>query len=410
MAKSDTQVLEVTESLSPMLMPDPPESSVNYTLISVDDHLVEPPWLFEGRLPKALQDQAPKVMENADGVMQWVFDGETFPQLGLNALVGRKDRDNFTIEPARFSDMRRGAFDIGARINDMDLAGIWASVCFPSQITGFCGRVYSDCSDKKLGLATARAFNDWIYEEWWAYDKDRIVPMGITWLKDQDEAIAEIERNAQRGFVAVTLPEQPQQIGLPSLHSGWWDPIVQACIETDTVICLHIGSSGSLLPSDPEGPSIGTGATKFQVQAYSACTEWIWSQIPLRFPDVKLAFSEGGVGWVPLMYDRLKHQIEISGHGRNTWPADGLGPHEVLLRNCYFCSINDPSTLDSAMALTDNIMMETDYPHADSTWPDCQAHLKTILGHLEPDQIARLTHKNAAELFRHPLPSKTLPV
>ncbi len=393
-----------------MLLPDPPKEEVSCTIISVDDHLVEPPWLFEGRLPKRLQEGAPKIVESKSGALNWHFDGKTFPQLGLNAMVGRKDRDDFTIEPARFSDMRRGSWDIHHRIKDMDISGIWASLCFPSQITGFCGRVYSECSDPELGIAVTRAFNDWVYEEWWQTYPERIIPLGITWLQDQELAAAEIRRNAERGFVAVTLPEQPQQIGLPSLHSGWWDPIVAACVETGTVICLHIGSSGSLLPADPEGPAIAAGATKFQVQAYSACTEWIWSQIPLRFPKVMLAFSEGGIGWMPVMYDRLRHQIEISGHGRNSWPKDAPGPHEVLIKNGWFCTINDPSTLDAALALApDHIMVETDYPHADSTWPDCQMHLRNILGHLPAPVIQNLTHKTAAALFRHPLPENPLP-
>lgn len=412
------------EPPSEMLLPDPPPEPQIYTVISVDDHLVEPPWLFEGRLPAKFVDRAPKIVETDTGALQWEFDNKVYAQLGFNALVGRRDRDDFTVEPARFSDMRRGAWDIHHRIKDMDLSGIWASICFPSQITGFCGRVYSGCSDPELGLAVTRAFNDWIHEEWWGSYPERIVPMGITWLRDAELAAAEIRRNAARGFVAVTLPEQPQNIGLESLHSGWWDPVVAACVETDTVICLHIGSSGSLLPSDPAGPAVGSGATKFQVQAYSACTEWIWSKIPLRFPEVKLAFSEGGVGWVPVMYDRLKHQIEISGHGRSFWSRSGaggrtsggarsgqrsgsvdIGPHEALLRNGYFCTINDPSTIDSVLELApDNVMVETDYPHADSTWPNCQTHLENMLGHLSEESIAKLTHRTAAELFRHPLP------
>ena len=399
-------VIDLNEPPSEMLLPDPDPQEQFYTVISVDDHLVEPPWVFEGRMPAKYADLAPKVVEADGGALQWVFDGQSYAQLGFNALVGRQDRDDFTVEPARFSDMRRGSWDIHHRIQDMDLAGIWASVCFPSQITGFCGRVYSSCSDPELGLAVTQAFNDWIYEEWWGSYPERIVPMGITWLRDAELAAAEIRRNAERGFVAVTLPEQPQNIGLESLHSGWWDPVIAACVETDTTICLHIGSSGQLLPSDPDGPSVGCGATKFQVQAYSACAEWIWSKLPLRFPEVKLAFSEGGIGWVPVMYDRLKHQIDISGHGRSFWPKDELGPHEVLLRNGYFCTINDPSTIDSAMALApDKIMVETDYPHADSTWPSCQSHLRDMLAHLPQDDIDRLTHLTAAEVFRHPLPS-----
>src|SRR6187455_565656 len=103
-------------SASSMLLPDPPPADVAYTVISVDDHLVEPPWLFEGRMPAKFADRAPRVVEDANGEQRWRFDDREFPQLGLNAMVGRVDRDDFTQEPARFSDMRRGAWDIEHRI------------------------------------------------------------------------------------------------------------------------------------------------------------------------------------------------------------------------------------------------------------------------------------------------------
>ena len=69
--------------------------------------------------------------------------------------------------------------------------------------------------------------------------------MGITFLTDPEEAVKEIRRNAERGFTSVSLPERPQRIGLPSLFSGYWDPIVATCAETATVISLHVGSSGN---------------------------------------------------------------------------------------------------------------------------------------------------------------------
>jgi predicted TIM-barrel fold metal-dependent hydrolase len=397
----------LAERPSPQLLPDPEPRDVRHTLISVDDHLVEPPWLFEGRVAQKYADLAPKMVENETGGLQWVFDGKVFPQMGLNALAGRRDRADVLVEPVRLADMRHGAFDIHERIRDMDLAGVWASVCFPSMITGFCGRVYSDCSDPEVGLAVTRAFNDWIAEEWHGEYPRRIVPMGITWLRDAEIGAAEIRQNAARGFTAVTLPEQPANIGLPSLHTGWWDPVLAACEETDTTICLHIGSSGHLIPHDPAGPGIATGSTMFQVQSFVACTEWIWSGLLLRFPRLKLAFSEGGIGWVPVLYDRLRHQMEVSGHGAAAWPADAaLGPHEVLLRNCWFCTIDDPSSMAARDLIgIDRIMAETDYPHADGTWPDCQRFLDQLLAGLTDEEARAVSCENAARVFRHPLPT-----
>ena len=91
----------------------------------------------------------------------------------------------------------------------MDLNGVWASVNFPSQITGFCGRVFFNAADHELGLACVRAWNDWLFEAWHQPYPDRIVPLGITYLADPELAVAEIRRNADRGFTSVTLPERP---------------------------------------------------------------------------------------------------------------------------------------------------------------------------------------------------------
>ena len=124
----------------------PAAAPIRFTVISVDDHLVEPPHLFDGRMPAAMADRAPYVRRTSKDHEIWVFDGHAYPQVGLNAVVGRS-KDDSPMEPVRFDQIRKGCWDPDARLADMDLAGIWASVNFPSQITGFCGTVYSQCSD-----------------------------------------------------------------------------------------------------------------------------------------------------------------------------------------------------------------------------------------------------------------------
>jgi hypothetical protein len=199
-----------------LFLPEPEPAEVRATIISVDDHLVEPPGMFEGRLPARLQDRAPKVIVTDKGHEVWDFDGQQHFQVGMNAVAGRRP-ETVKVEPFRFDQMRRGCWDVDARVHDMDLGGIWASLSFPSMITGFCGRVYSQCSDPELGLAVTRAWNDWMHDEWWQPHPDRIIPMGITFLTDPEAGAAEIRRNAERGFRTVTLPERPHAIGLPSI-------------------------------------------------------------------------------------------------------------------------------------------------------------------------------------------------
>jgi len=215
-------------TLEDLFLPDPEPREVKYTVISVDDHLVEPPDMFEGRLAARFADRAPRIVENENGHQVWEFDGSRFTQVGMNAVAGRRP-NTYGLEPFRFDQMRPGCYDIKARVADMDINGVWASLSFPSMITGFCGRVFSQCSDPELGLAVTRAWNDWLFEEWYSPYPERIIPLGITFLADPEQGAEEIRRNAERGFRSIALPERPQRIGFPSLFSGYWEPILSAC-------------------------------------------------------------------------------------------------------------------------------------------------------------------------------------
>ena len=390
------------------LLPDPEPRPVRYTVISVDDHLVEPPDMFEGRLPARLQPLAPRIVEDERGHQLWEFDGGRYTQVGMNAVAGRRP-ESVTVEPTRFEDMRRGCWDIDARIADMDINGVWASLNFPSMITGFSGRVFSSASDPELGLAVTRAFNDWVYEAWWQPYPDRIIPLGITFLTDPEKGAAEIRRNAQRGFRSVTLPERPHRIGLPNIFSDYWEPIIAACEETGTVISLHVGSSG-MVDLPPDGPTLQLGATLFGQMSLTACAEWLWSGVAVRHPGLQIAMSEGGIGWVAMLLDRLENIVDRSGYGRDFDGASGLRPADVLRRNFWFCTIDDPSTIDTRHTIgVDHIMVEVDYPHGDSTWPDTQDVIERYWGHLPKEELRMLTHENAARLYRWTLPEDRRP-
>ncbi len=352
-----------------------------------------------------MADRAPKVVEDDDGHEVWVFEGASYPNIGLNAVVGRP-KDEWSMEPARFDEMRPGCWDIHARIADMDVAGIWASLCFPSLIAGFAGTVFSRTADRDLGLACVRAWNDWHHDVWAGSYPERIIPLQIPWLADPAAAAGEVRANAERGFKAVSFPDTPARAGLPSLHSGAWDPFLAACEETDTVVCLHTGSA-SWVPLPSDDPPFELYPTLFPVGAYAAAADWLWSGVPLRFPDLAIAMSEGGLGWVAMLADRSDYVLAHSASGTESraWRGDLL-PSEALRRSFYFCSIDDPHALGQRQAIgVDHIMVESDYPHADSTWPDTQLVLQQRLAGVPDEEVAMMTHANAARLFRHPLPT-----
>jgi predicted TIM-barrel fold metal-dependent hydrolase len=196
----------------------------------------------------------------------------------------------------------------------------------------------------------------------------------------------------------------PAKLRLPSLHTGHWDPLLAACEETDTVVCLHTGSS-SWVPLPCDDPPFELLPTLFSVNAYVATADWLWSGVCTRFPRLRIALSEGGLGWVNMLADRCDYVLDHSASGQESgaW-TDERRPSEVLGESFWFCSIDDPHTLDGVLARfgPEHVLLEVDYPHADSTWPDTQALVHERLGHLAPDVVARLTHRNAEELFRWP--------
>ena len=384
-------------------LPEPERRPRRYTVISADDHIVEPPDAFLGRVPRPLAERAPHVVEKDDGSEVWVYDGQEIPNVGFNAVVGRPVSE-YSFEPTRFDEMRRGAWDIDARIRDMDINGVYASVNFPSFLPGFCGqRLQLSTPDPELALASVRAWNDWHIEAWAGTRPDRIIPCQIPYLLDPEVGAEEIRRNAERGFKAVTFSEGPQHLGLPSLHTGHWDPIMRACAETGTVVNLHIGSSGISPSTADDAPPDVIGVLFFGYAMFAA-VDWLYSRIPVRFPDLRLCMSEGGIGWVAGLLDRLDHMLSYH-EMYGTWAGIELTPAEVLQRNFWFCAVEDQTSFAVRDRIgVDHILVESDYPHCDSTWPDTQRVLEEEIGHLPAADVERITWRNASELYRHPVP------
>jgi predicted TIM-barrel fold metal-dependent hydrolase len=384
-------------------LPEPEPRDRHYTIISVDDHLIEPADVFEGRVPSNLRERAPRVITLDDGRETWVYEDGFYPQVGLNAVAGRPKAE-WSMEPARFDEMRRGCYDIEARVRDMDLDGVYASLCFPSLIAGFAGTIFANSKDPELGLACVHAWNDWHIDAWAGPHPDRIIPLQLAWLQDPEIAAADVRRNAARGFKAVSFPENPVDLKMPSVHTDYWDPFLRACEETQTVICLHNGSSSWTAARSPGAP-LELYTSLFSVNAMVAAADWLWARIPTRFPRIRIAFSEGGIGWVPMLIDRIDYVLSHSAVGSNGWDDPNLSPTDAMRRNFWFCTIDIPTTMTLRDHIgIDHICLESDYPHADSTWPDTQANAFAGLTDFTPDEVRKVTWENASALFRHPVP------
>lgn len=371
-------------------------------IISADDHLVEPAHMFVGRLPSALADRAPRVVTDSDGIEAWELEGRRHPQIGLNAVVGRPKHE-WSMEPARFDEMRRGCWDPVARLADMDVDGVWASLCYPSLIAGFAGSMFSQTSDVDLGRACMRAWNDWHLDEWVATAPERFIPVQLPWLRDPQVAADDVRVNAARGFKAVSFLENPVDLGLPSLHTGHWDPFLAACEETGTVVCLHCASSGWSASRSPGAP-LELLTSLFPVNALVTAADWLWSGVPTRFPRLRICLAESGIDWVPMLLHRIDYVMDHSATGQGAW-ADDVHPSDVLRRNFWFSVIDITSVMELRHEIgVAHIVLESDYPHADSTWPDTSSRAARALADLPADEVEQICWRNASELFAHAAP------
>ena len=275
--------------------------------------------------------------------------------------------------------------------------------CYPSLIAGFAGSMFSQAADPELGLACMRAWNDWHLDAWVGSHPERFIAVQIPWLRDPVLAADEVRRNAERGFKAVSFLENPVDLGMPSMHTDHWDPFLAACEETDTVVCLHCASSGWSASRSPGAP-LELLTSLFPVNALVTAADWLWSGVPVRFPRLHICLAESGIDWVPMLINRIDYVMDHSATGQGAW-TDAAHPTEVLRRNFWFSVIDLTSTLQLRHQIgVDHIVLESDYPHADSTWPETRQRAEKALGGLPPDEVERICWRNASELFRHPGP------
>jgi predicted TIM-barrel fold metal-dependent hydrolase len=361
-------------------------------LVSVDDHVVEPPNVFEGRLPAKYADLAPRLITREDGTSAWIYDGAEISNVALNAVAGRPPEE-FGMEPTSFAEIRRGTWDIHERVKEMDANGVLGSLCFPS-FTGFCGQLFARTKDRGVALAMVQAYNDWHIDEWCGTYPGRFIPCQIPAIWDPITMAAEVKRCANKGAHAISFSENPSKLGWPSLHSNHWNPFWTACSDHSVVVNMHIGSSSQLVVTAPDAP-IDVLMTLTPINIVQAAADLVWSPVLREFPDLKVALSEGGIGWIPYLLERIDHSYKT----HSAWTGQDFGsklPSEVFNEHIITCFIDDDFGFESRDHLNlDNVTWECDYPHSDTTWPRSPEALWESVKNASDADIDRVSHLNA---------------
>jgi predicted TIM-barrel fold metal-dependent hydrolase len=361
--------------------------------ISVDDHIIEPPHLWQSRLPERLRATGPRVIELDDGTEAWVFEDQVVQTKRGNA----RHLPQFDQSPhglARFSEMRPGCYEPHARLEEMDLDGVWAQVNFPD-FCRFAGHRFIGCHDQELARACVSAYNDFLVDEWCAADPARLHAVGIIPFWDVPAAVAEVERIGASGIKAIAFSENPTTLGLPSIYTDTYEPLWAAIAATGLPICLHIGSSSKLLRSAPDAPD-PVGLTFVGANSMMACADWLFSGVLERFPSLRIAFSEGGAGWVPYVLERADEVFENLGDVL----AATRPPRELFAEHMFTCIMRDDVALGSLDIIGErNVMWEADYPHESGTFPNSRELLEKSLEKVPDEQAAMIAETNARRLF-----------
>ena len=374
-------------------------------LVSIDDHIIEPADMFDNHMPEKYKDRAPKMVQSPEGLDQWIIEGQVTGTTGLSAVVSWPN-DEWGFDPTGMAEMRPGCYDVHERVRDMDANGIFASMNFPTVIGFNCSQL-AHIADDDLRSAIISAYNDWHIEDWCGPYPGRLIPQGVVNLWNVDAAVAEVNRLGKRGVTAISFPETPYVMGLPTFASGHWDPFLTAMVDNNMVLNMHIGTSFNLI-TQPEGyPSDHLIIPAPQLSTLTA-TDLLVAGVFRRFPGLKIGLSEGGVGWIPFFLDRLDRHLT-----NHKWTGldigEGMSGSEIFQKHFLGCFITDPAALHNRNRIgMDNIAWECDYPHSDSTWPRSPEMLWQELmdADCKEDEINKMTYSNVADwygidLFKH---------
>jgi predicted TIM-barrel fold metal-dependent hydrolase len=373
-----------------------------YGFVSVDDHAQEHPAVWTDRLSaKEWGESIPQVREAEDGTQYWTIGDQRLDMPGV-ASVGALMPDR-AVDPRRWEDVPEAGWNPRARLEAMNAGEIDCSVLYPI-VAGVAGQSFASLANLELQLACARAYNDWIIDEW-ACTSPRLVAQCITPRWPVEAIVSEVERALERGHKGVVFPAAPDLLGdFPNIDDPCYDPLWALCQERGVPIGFHAGSSATLKFPAYSGLRPGLSAAVSDLTGAASSigplANFLFSPIARKFPDLKVVFAETTLSWAAYVIEMADHQAE-----RQRLHLEGLEvkPSEVFRRQCYLAGWYDRVAAgDDTRSYfgVERILWESNFPMVTSTWPAPQPEFVTQIGHVPPDDVERMLWRNAAELYR----------
>ena len=179
----------------------------------------------------------------------------------------------------------------------------------------------------------------------------------------------------------------------------YWDPFFRACAETQTVVNMHIGSSSKMPSTSADAPP-AVGSTLTHTNATFSLVDFLFSGVFVRLPELKVAYSEGQIGWIPYILERADRVWEDNRGWAGVADIVPEKPSSYFPDHVFGCFFDDPHGLKAVEEIgEDNITYESDYPHSDSTWPRTRQIAEEQMASLTDAQRRKIVRGNAIKLF-----------
>ena len=372
---------------------------LKHGLISVDDHVQEPPDLWTSRLSKdRWGDRVPHLERTAAGVERWVLDGQVL-------LAGRAARaaalmPDRNCEPVRWDAVPPEAYRPAERLKLMDASGVDYAVLYPT-VAGSAGETFGRVNDPDLELACVQAYNDWLIDEW-AATSDRFIPQCIVPIWPPEATVAEIKRAVTKGHRGVIFPAVPMDLrDVPHVAGPEYDPVWATCAQLDVPLCLHAGASPGLqyAPYSALAPVLADAlnAVTKPVSSVFVLGLFLFSRVLLRHPRLQVVLAESALSWGMLYLEWADHQFEHDGLAREGYQ---LKPSEMFHRQCYVNAWFDQIAPFEQYLGPDRILWSTNFPLANSNWPRTRETVDRCLEGVSAETREKVLWKNAASLYR----------
>ncbi|HEY3115247.1 MAG TPA: amidohydrolase family protein [Chloroflexota bacterium] len=374
-------------------------TAIKQALISVDDHVQEPPDLWTACLSKSKWgDRVPHLERTSDGNQQWIVDGQVLLDGHAARAAGLLgDRNQ---EPRTWDEVPAAAYVPAERLRAMDAAGVDYSVLYPT-VAGLAGETFGRLTNPELEIACVQAYNDWLIEEW-AAASPRFIPQCIVPLGPAAATVAEIRRAVAKGHRGVVFPAVPMDLReVPHVAEPDYDPVWAVCEELDVPLCLHAGAAPTLQYPGYEGLSANRAqaldAVTKPVSSVFVLSMFLFSRILIRHPKLRVVFAESALSWGMLYLEWADHQADHDGLVREGFD---LTPSQIFRRQCYFDAWYDAVAPFAPYLGIDRILWSTNLPLATSTWPRTQETIDRCFEGVTPEDRAQVLWDNAASLYR----------